>query len=153
MAERKRENNRKNIQFQIKDFSSVYTNQIFEILKENFENPWNKKLINSSCKISKVVLQENKVLAYICVDFVFDEAEIHMIAVKTQLQNRGIGSLLLKEILNSLKRKNVKKVFLEVNENNKIAICFYKKFGFKEVFKRKKYYKNNDDAIIMELIL
>ena len=153
MAERKRKDIGENFQIQIKDFSKGYTNQVYEILKENFETPWNKKLINASCKISKIAIVNNQVVGYICVDFVFDEAEIHMIAVKKDFQNKKVGSSLLKEVIGTLKEKNIKKLFLEVNESNKIAIYFYKKFGFKEIFRRKKYYKNKEDAIIMELKL
>ena len=42
-------------------------------------------------------------------------------------------------------------MFLEVNEHNAPAINFYKKLGFIETNKRKKYYKDGADAIIMFL--
>ena len=38
-----------------------------------------------------------------------------------------------------------------MNVNNIPAISLYKKFGFKEVGIRKKYYNNLDNAIIMNL--
>ena len=40
---------------------------------------------------------------------------------------------------------------LEVNIQNSIAINFYKKYNFKEVGLRKKYYDNTYDAILMKL--
>ena len=43
------------------------------------------------------------------------------------------------------------KITLEVNENNQYAIKLYKKFNFKEIGQRKKYYNGKDTAIIMEL--
>ena len=42
-----------------------------------------------------------------------------------------------------------KPITLEVNENNLPAISLYKKYGFKEVAKRKGYY-SGIDAILME---
>ena len=42
-----------------------------------------------------------------------------------------------------------KKITLEVNINNTIALNLYKKFNFKEVAIRKGYY-NGIDAILME---
>ena len=47
-------------------------------------------------------------------------------------------------------RKN-KMYKLEVNIQNSIAINFYKKYNFKEVGLRKKYYDNTYDAILMKL--
>ena len=45
--------------------------------------------------------------------------------------------------------KKLKCVTLEVNVHNEIAINLYKKYNFIEVGRRKKYYNNIDDAIIM----
>ena len=42
---------------------------------------------------------------------------------------------------------------LEVNENNTSAIALYKKYNFKQVGLRKKYYNNTDNAILMSLYL
>ena len=56
---------------------------------------------------------------------------------------------MLEEIINIAKNKNMKSITLEVNVNNNIAINLYKKYGFKEVGIRPKYYNNTDDAIIM----
>jgi ribosomal-protein-alanine N-acetyltransferase len=44
-----------------------------------------------------------------------------------------------------------KHIMLEVNENNKPAINFYKKNGFKIISVRKDYYGSNQNAIIMTL--
>ncbi len=150
MAKEERENYRENIQFQIVDFEPRFVKHILEILKENFENPWNKNLI-SNCKISKIVLFKEKPIAYICIDHILDEAEIQMIAVKKEFQGKGVGKFLLKTLIKYLKELEVKKIFLEVNENNETALKFYRRFGFREIYRRKKYYQNKDDAIIMKL--
>ena len=41
---------------------------------------------------------------------------------------------------------------LEVRESNISAIALYLKMGFTEVGKRKRYYENNEDALMMEYI-
>ena len=43
------------------------------------------------------------------------------------------------------------KITLEVNENNKIAINFYKKFNFQVDRLVPKYYDNGDGALVMYL--
>ena len=44
---------------------------------------------------------------------------------------------------------NLKTFTLEVNVTNEPAIRLYKKFGFKNLGIRKKYYNNSQDAYIM----
>ena len=51
------------------------------------------------------------------------------------------------------KNTNKNSISLEVNEKNLIAINLYKKFGFKKIGSRKKYYNGIDDAIIMSKVL
>jgi len=59
--------------------------------------------------------------------------EIHELVVLPGRQNEGIGSALLKEALNYLRKKGHKKIGLWVGKGNERAKDFYKKFGFKEV--------------------
>ena len=60
---------------------------------------------------------------------------------------------MLEELINIAKERKLKDITLEVNVNNIPAINLYKKYNFKEVGIRKKYYNNTDDAIIMTLVL
>jgi RimJ/RimL family protein N-acetyltransferase len=52
------------------------------------------------------------------------------IAVHDEYQNKGIGTALLKHLLNIAKMKKLRKVWLEVHTSNSIAIHVYKKVGF-----------------------
>ena len=55
-------------------------------------------------------------------------------------------------VLDKIQKENdIKKLTLEVNYKNTSAIHLYKKFNFKEIAVRQKYYRNVDDAIIMQL--
>lgn len=72
------------------------------------------------------------------------------IVVRKDKRGLGIGSKLLEEILKIATNLKVKTVTLEVNEKNEPAINLYQKYGFKPIGRRKKYYYNTYDAIIME---
>ena len=74
------------------------------------------------------------------------------IGIKKEYQGRGFGKKLLKELLEILKEKGIKAVFLEVRENNAPAIRLYEKNGFRVLGKRRGYY-SGEDALIMEKIL
>lgn len=59
--------------------------------------------------------------------------EIHELFVLPEERRKGVGSMLLKKILEYGKEKGLKRVELWVGKTNHQAICFYKKFGFKEI--------------------
>jgi ribosomal-protein-alanine N-acetyltransferase len=76
-----------------------------------------------------------------------DKIDIEKIFVDKNFRKQGIGTMLIKHIINSFSNK---KIILEVNENNTIAISFYKALGFKLLTTRKDYYGVNENAIILE---
>lgn len=57
------------------------------------------------------------------------DAPFLLISVSAMYRGRGIGSLLLLHILNSLRNDGYTKVYLSVNRQNK-AIKLYRRFGF-----------------------
>lgn len=75
------------------------------------------------------------------------ECEILYIATAESHKNQGLASLLFDEIL-----KQKKDIFLEVKESNLPAISFYSKHGFSEFSRRKKYYPDGSDAVLMRRI-
>ena len=83
--------------------------------------------------------------------------EIHLlnIAVHTEHQKKGIGSLLMETMLKQASVMGVSKVYLEVRSKNEKAILFYKKYNFIKDAVRVNYYtgKNSDDAVLMSLAI
>jgi ribosomal-protein-alanine N-acetyltransferase len=116
---------------------------------------WSLKQIKEEFKnsFSEIFVFENgKKLGYVIYRKLLDEGEILRIGIKKEYQGRGFGKKLLKELLEILKEKGIKAVFLEVRENNAPAIRLYEKNGFRVLGKRKGYY-SGEDALIMEKIL
>lgn len=70
--------------------------------------------------------------------------DIISIATKESYRRAGIGGKLLKSVF-----ATKTELFLEVRESNSRAISFYKKYGFKSVGNRNKYYPDGENAIIM----
>lgn len=109
---------------------------------EMFENEINNESI---CFLT--AKDNQKVLGYIGAYVVAGDLEILNFVVDEQFQRTGIGTLLLNELLN--KYPDAKTVVLEVREQNEKGINFYKKNNFNVISKRKHYYKNGDDALVM----
>lgn len=77
------------------------------------------------------------------------EAELARIGVLPAWRRKGLAGQLLGAILTAFRRRDSKKVFLEVRESNHSARCLYEKFRFAEVGKRPKYYSNGETASVM----
>lgn len=92
---------------------------------------------------------DEKLIGYIIILDLKKEYELINIVVENNFQNKGIGQKLLLYTIENIIFNC--KLFLEVNENNRKAISFYKEFGFIEIGRRKKYYHNKQDAILMVL--
>ena len=127
---------------------------IKNILNSDFDDFWNynilKEEINNKNSRYLVAKLNNEVIGFAGIKIVIDEADIMNIVVKKNFRNNGIGSLLLENLINLSKSLNISSLSLEVNEKNISAISLYKKFNFKEVGKRKNYYKDSD-AILMSI--
>lgn len=73
-----------------------------------------------------------------------DEAEVLSIAVEAAHRGTGGGSALLGQHLARLAGQGVRRVVLEVDEDNEAALALYSRFGFVEVGRRKAYYARAD---------
>ena len=78
-----------------------------------------------------------------------DEAELITIGVAPDARRTGIAAAMLGIMEGDLKKRGVKKIFLEVAENNAPARALYASNGYTAVGTRPKYY-DGVDAIIME---
>lgn len=86
-----------------------------------------------------------------------DEAEILCIVVGPHRRHSGLGRALLAGHLARLAATGIRRVFLEVEEENRPAQRLYGHFGFAEIGRRKGYYPKPDGtraaAIAMRLDL
>lgn len=116
----------------------------FNILKQDFNND------NTYYFVAK---QNDEIVGFAGLMIIIDEANIMNIVTKKVKRNLGIGSKLLENLIQFSKEKNQKSITLEVDEQNNPAIKLYEKYNFKIVGKRKNYYHNNNDALLMTLFL
>ena len=81
-----------------------------------------------------------------------DEGEILNLAVAPGGRRNGLGRALVRSILEALTARGVRQVYLEVRESNAPARALYAARGFKEVGRRKQYYRRPvEDAIVLRL--
>ncbi len=105
-----------------------------------------------TCSDGFIVAQINGLLVGYIVGFQAskDAGRIFSFAVSPAYRNRGIGSALLKEIINIFGKVGVSKIILEVRSGNVRAIKFYERHGFYKVGVAENYYNDGESAILME---
>lgn len=85
---------------------------------------------------------------------IFDEEELLLFAVDPAHRRKGIGHLLLTQMISAAKSRSVTRIFLEMRRGNPAGIL-YSAHGFSAVGIRPKYYRTPDgdriDAITHEL--
>ena len=79
---------------------------------------------------------------------ILDELHILNIAVNKKYREQGLATMLLKKIEQIFGCGKL--MLLEVRVSNSAAMSLYKKLGFKELYRRKNYYPDGEDAIVME---
>ena len=93
---------------------------------------------------SEAVDEENffwpEIYGYVGLLMVPYEADVLNITVSGKVRNRGIGTRLMREILERAKKYGVTDIHLEVRESNAVAIHLYEKLGFVRDGIRKNYY-------------
>lgn len=123
--------------------------EIEKIEKESFPSPWNKEvyrgLVDRDNSSLFLWYEEENIIAFALLLDMVDAYELIKIAVTVEKRHMKIGSKLVEEI----KDKLDKEIYLEVRINNLKAINLYEKSGFIKVGKRKAYYQDTkEDALI-----
>jgi ribosomal-protein-alanine N-acetyltransferase len=104
----------------------------------------------SRCWVAEV---DGRVVGMIVAWLFVDEAHIATLATHPDFRRQGIAQELLTYTLRYTSDEGAVSSFLEVRESNIAAQAMYRKFGYENTGRRKRYYKDNDeDAILMTLM-
>ena len=77
------------------------------------------------------------------------EAEIERLGVLPNQRGKGWGRALVQAIVEQFGARGVEGVFLEVRQNNAAARAIYGACGFEQSGRRRAYYDDGEDAILM----
>ncbi len=97
-----------------------------------------------------LALHNNLVLGFLEMRITYDDAEIDFVAADSAFRRLGIGKWLVSNALQYANKQKAKRIILEVGETNEAAIDLYKNVGFRQIATRSKYYKNGENAFILE---
>ena len=92
---------------------------------------------------------EETVVGLGCLWAILEEAHITILAVDPAHQGRGLGKLLLSELLLAAQRRALERATLEVRASNDVALHLYGKLDFRQAGRRRRYYSDGEDALIL----
>ena len=125
-------------------------------LGNDFDDFWSYNIFKTELESSNstyfVLKIDEKIIGFVGILIVLDEADITNIVIKRTHRGKGLSKLLMNYLIDFCKNNNIKKINLEVNSNNHTAINLYKNFSFIEVGCRKNYYKNGDGILFSKIL-
>lgn len=126
---------------------------VFNVDQACFKHNWTRDSYLAETKniLSNYIVAENEdeIIGFGGFWQIIDEAHITNIAVLASYRQCGVGQGIMDAMLSRAFKKGCVGMTLEVREDNQPAINFYLKNGFTREGRRKDYYGNGIDAIIM----
>jgi [ribosomal protein S18]-alanine N-acetyltransferase len=138
--------------------------QIMPVMAEAFDPAHGEAWTASQCagvlslpgSFLLIARHQDMVTGFALLRYVLDEAELLLLAVTPAEQRNGIGSALLGQAASFLRQNSVRRLHVEVRDDN-LALRFYTKSGFAKVGRRRDYYRGRagkrTDAVTLSLLL
>ena len=122
----------------------------------SFTNPWTRQMLadelarNEFARLYVLRLPGIPVAGFCACWIVVDELHINTIAVAAEHRGRGLGSALMRHIMQDVMEQGVTRATLEVRESNQAARRLYESLGFVGAGVRRGYYTEPpEDALIL----
>lgn len=135
---------------EIKPFEKQYIDDVYEIEKACFSNPWSRADLANQLDLETshflVADIDGKAVGYMGLQIFSGEGYVTNVAVLPEYRGQGIALALINEQL----KNKMDFITLEVRESNIPALRLYEKAGFENMGIRPKFYSNpTENAIIM----
>ncbi|MEZ4485293.1 MAG: ribosomal protein S18-alanine N-acetyltransferase [Syntrophotaleaceae bacterium] len=128
--------------------------QVLTIERLCHRNPWSEamfqhELDNPLSRIDLLWL-DGCLAGFLCAWRVCGEVSILNVATAPHMRRRGVARALLSQALERNQLAGLERALLEVRPSNQGAIALYASFGFRQIDRRRSYYSDGEDALVME---
>lgn len=130
---------------------------VMEIESQSFPTPWSAssfryEIMENPYANLFVIRDPDRrgVLAFACVWIIDAEMKINNFAVDPAWRGRGLGTRMMRFLLEFARRHGCGEATLEVRPSNTVALRLYRGLGFLPVGRRRNYYTDShEDALVM----
>ena len=130
-------------------------NQVVALEEQLFTSSWSYKdflyeLLENDFSFNYVIEDDLKIVGYVGVWMMYEQAQITTIGVAPDYQRQGLGRNMLETIIALTQKHGCEMMSLEVRISNDKAISLYEILGFhKETIRKNFYQYNQEDAYLM----
>lgn len=96
--------------------------------------------------------EDGRLIGYATTAVAGDIADLLRIGVATTDQRRGVARQLLDQVVRDARIRGADRMLLEVSSANTGARSFYDSAGFARIDRRKRYYHDGSDALVLQLV-
>lgn len=111
---------------------------------------WTERLVREEVERVSLLLADGEggtPSGYLVTRTAGDVADLLRIGVRPDHQRRGLGGILLRAALEEA--AGAERMMLEVSDRNDAAVALYRGHGFEVVDRRRRYYPDGSDALVM----
>ncbi|MCM3878855.1 MAG: ribosomal protein S18-alanine N-acetyltransferase [Vicinamibacterales bacterium] len=129
--------------------------EVVEIEKASFTNPWTRQMYvreleNPDVSFLYVLRFPDRIAGFCSCWLVLDEIHINNLAVLRAHQGQGLGTALLRYVIEAGAARGAGRATLEVRRSNAPALRLYQRLGFEVAATRPNYYVSPpEDALIL----
>ncbi|NYT14015.1 MAG: ribosomal protein S18-alanine N-acetyltransferase [Candidatus Methanofastidiosa archaeon] len=127
--------------------------RVIELEYQNFDYPYPPEIVNFLFESYRdtflVVEKDGEVIGFVIGIVQKKEGHILVIAIRDDFKRKGVGTFLMKKLIDIYKKKGITRLKLEVRASNIAAISMYKNLGFKITNRLKHYYENGEDGLLL----
>lgn len=77
-------------------------------------------------------------------------ADVQRVAVRPDRQGSGLGRRLVEAVVEAAVTAGAERVLLEVAVGNAPALAAYRRVGFRQIARRRRYYRDGSDALVLQ---
>lgn len=144
----------KPLEYVVENANEKDVSRITILEAESILHPWEtieiESLVKDESKSCIVARDKStgEAIGYIGATTVIDEMEIGNLCVTARFRRIGVALALIEALISDARRREVKTIFLEVDESNAAAIKLYTKAGFVQYGSRSNYYGQGKNALL-----
>ncbi len=133
--------------------------EVARIEAESFPVPWKREFFASELvephRYIRVLAREGggdpRIGGYLFAVSLYEEFHINKIATDAQVRHLGYGRWLLEDAIARARTMGSTAITLEVRVGNTAARQFYRSYAFTEAYRRRAYYQDGEDALVLVL--
>lgn len=129
----------------------IYT--VIDLEYQNFDYPYPPEVINFLYEFYRdtflVAEKDKDVIGFVIGIVQKKEGHVLVIAIRDDYKKRGVGTFLMKKLIDVYKKKGITQLKLEVRASNVAALSMYRNLGFKITNRLKHYYENGEDGFLL----